>query len=52
MNTHMSSNSVIPQDDGAWFPFDTGLEIACLVDVVVQEFEYILWTFNIHNQER
>ena len=39
----MSSNSVIPQDDGSGFPLDTGLKIACLFNVIIQEFKDVLW---------
>lgn len=39
MIPYMSSNSVVPDDDGVWLPLDTGLVVNTLVDVVVEEVE-------------
>lgn len=39
----MSSDSIVPKDDGVGLPFDTSLEVGALVDVVKQEFQDILF---------
>lgn len=39
----MSSDSVVPKDDGVGLPFDTSLNVGTLVDVVKQKFQDILF---------
>lgn len=39
----MSSNPVVPENDGARFPLDSGLKVTSLVDMVVQELQEVFW---------
>lgn len=41
--TYMSSNPVVPENDGARFPLDSGLKVTSLVDMVVQELQEVFW---------
>jgi len=40
----MSSNSVVPNDDGVGFPLDADLIVSALVNVVKQESEDGIWS--------
>lgn len=41
--THMSGDTIIPQDNSVWRPFDASLTIGSLVDVVVEEAQNVFY---------